>query len=483
MTATTAPAPGKPTGPDRVTHAPSEGDAQTRTLNLKPGHAAIVGLQWGDEGKGKVVDLLTGSTSGGGFDVVARYNGGANAGHSVVVGDTRYALHLIPSGILYPDKLNVLGNGVVADPEQIVNEITGLRDRGIAIADNFLISDRAHVVMPYHKVQDALQEAAFTKGDDDAPGGGGGGAEGIGTTGRGIGPCYADKALRSTAVRMTDLLDPGRLREQLARIVPIKNATLAGLAAYADRPFEPIDVDALIDWLTPLINTLRPHITDTAALLHENIAAGRRVLFEGANATLLDIDHGTYPYVTSSNCSSLGVHTGTGVAGHHVPNVVGIVKAYQTRVGGGPMPTELHDATGDRIRQVGREFGTTTGRPRRCGWLDLVALKYTATVSGATGLAVMLLDVLAGLPQLKVCTAYRLDGQPLTNFPADADVLARVEPVYETLPGFDESVEEVTDFDDLPDAARNYLRFIEDILDVPVVLVSVGPKRSQTIIR
>ena len=458
---------------DRTTPA---SEADTPTLNLKPGHAAVVGLQWGDEGKGKVVDLLTAD-----FDVVARYNGGANAGHSVVVGDTRYALHLIPSGILYPDKLNVLGNGVVADPEQIVREITGLRDRGITIADNFLISDRAHVVMPYHKVQDALQEAAFVKNDveaaDDASGGG------IGTTGRGIGPCYADKALRSTAVRMTDLLHADRLREQLARIVPIKNATLVGLAAYADRPFEPIEVDALIDWLTPLIDTLRPHITDTAALLHQNIADGRRVLFEGANATLLDIDHGTYPYVTSSNCSSLGVHTGTGVAGHHVPNVVGIVKAYQTRVGGGPMPTELHDATGDRIREVGREFGTTTGRPRRCGWLDLVALRYTATVSGATGLAVMLLDVLAGLPEVKVCTAYQLDGHPLTNFPADADVLARVEPVYETLPGFDGALEDVTDFDQLPDAARGYLRFIEEFLNVPVVLVSVGPKRSQTIIR
>jgi len=448
-------------------------------LNLKPGHAAIVGLQWGDEGKGKVVDLLTGLTSGGGFDVVVRYNGGANAGHTVVVEDQKYALHLIPSGILYPDKLNVLGNGVVIDPEQVVKEIIGLRKQNLTLEpQNFVISDRAHVVLPYHKVQDQLQEDAYTVPNalDQT-------VEGIGTTGRGIGPCYADKALRSTAVRMSDLRDFEALRHKLHRIVPIKNATLAALAQYAGKDFEPVEVDALLAWLRPLAECLVPHLADTATLLHQRIAAGQRILFEGANATLLDIDHGTYPYVTSSNCSSLGVHTGTGVAGHHVTNVIGIVKAYQTRVGGGPMPTQLDDATGDRIREVGREYGTTTGRPRRCGWLDLVALKYTATVSGATGMGLMLLDVLAGLPELKVCTGYEIDGKAITNFPADTDDLAKVTPIYHTLPGFAEDVTGCRDYDSLPEAARGYLEFVEDFLGVPIVMVSVGPKRSQSIFR
>lgn len=442
-------------------------------LNLKPGHAAVVGLQWGDEGKGKVVDLLT-----AGFDVVARYNGGANAGHTVVVDDKKYALHLIPSGILYPDKLNVLGNGVVIDPEQVVKEITGLRAQDLKLDQNFLISDRAHVVMPYHKVQDQLQEAAYVMPNalDQT-------IEGIGTTGRGIGPCYADKALRSTAIRMSDLRHFDQLEHKLHRIVPIKNATLAALAQYAGEDFTPIVVDELLAWLRPLAEQLVPHLTDAAGVLHERIRKGERILFEGANATLLDIDHGTYPYVTSSNCSSLGVHTGTGVAGHHVTNVIGIVKAYQTRVGGGPMPTQLDDATGDKIREVGREYGTTTGRPRRCGWLDLVALKYTATVSGATGLSIMLLDVLAGLPELKVCTAYELDGKTVTNFPADIGDLSRVKPVYETLSGFPEDVTECRSYDNLPGAARAYLKFIEDFLGVPIVMVSVGPKRSQSIFR
>ncbi len=459
--------------PEHLPASAAEVQDMIDRLHLKPGHAAVVGLQWGDEGKGKVVDLLT-----AGFDVVARYNGGANAGHTVCVDDKKYALHLIPSGILYPDKLNVLGNGVVIDPEQVVKEINGLREQGLKLDDNFIISDRAHVVLPYHKIQDALQEAAYTRPNamDQS-------VEGIGTTGRGIGPCYADKALRSTAVRMADLRDLGQLEHQLHRIVPIKNATLAALADYADQPYQSILVEDLLAWLRPLSEQLVPHLADTATRLHGCIAKDQRILFEGANATLLDIDHGTYPYVTSSNCSSLGVHTGTGVAGHHVTNVIGIVKAYQTRVGGGPMPTQLDDATGDRIREVGREYGTTTGRPRRCGWLDLVALKYTATVSGATGLAIMLLDVLAGLPELKVCTAYRLDGQTIENFPPDTDVLAQVQPVYETLPGFDQDVTDCTNFDQLPEHAKRYLKFIEDFLATPVVMVSVGPKRSQSIFR
>jgi adenylosuccinate synthase len=443
-------------------------------LGLRPGHATIVGLQWGDEGKGKVVDMLAAE-----FDAVARYNGGANAGHTVVVGDQKYKLHLMPSGILYPGKVNVLGNGVVIDPEQLVSEIVGNRERGLSVDTSTLfISNRAHLVMPYHKTQDRLQEAAYTMPNalDQK-------VEGIGTTGRGIGPCYADKALRSTAIRVNDLLDLDALRHQLHRIVPIKNATLQALATYTGETIEPIDADALLDWLKPLAEVLTPHVADTAGLLHRVTRDEKRILFEGANATLLDIDHGTYPYVTSSNCSSLGAHTGTGVPGHRVGNVIGIVKAYQTRVGGGPMPTELNDATGDRIREVGREYGTTTGRPRRCGWIDLVALKYTASVSGATCLCVMLLDVLADLPELKLCTGYTVDGKTTDDFPACSDDLAKVEPVYETLPGFEGPVSACRSIAELPENAQNYLAFIADYLGVPVVLASVGPKRDETAVK
>jgi len=443
-------------------------------LGLKPGHATIVGLQWGDEGKGKVVDMLAAE-----FDAVARYNGGANAGHTVVVGDQKYKLHLMPSGILYPGKFNVLGNGVVIDPEQLVSEIVGNRERGLKVdTTNLFISNRAHLVLPYHKAQDQLQEAAYIMPNalDQV-------VEGIGTTGRGIGPCYADKALRSTAVRMADLQDLNELRHKLHRIVPIKNATLKALSEYTGDTFEPIDADALLEWLKPLAEVLVPHITNTAGLLHRVTAEDKRILFEGANATLLDIDHGTYPYVTSSNCSSLGAHTGTGVPGHQVPNVIGIVKAYQTRVGGGPMPTQLDDATGDRIREVGHEYGTTTGRPRRCGWIDLVALKYTASVSGATALCVMLLDVLADLPELKLCTGYMIDGKPVDEFPACSDDLSKIEPVYETLPGFEGPVDQCRSIAELPENAQNYLKFISDFLGVPVVLASVGPKRDQSAVR
>lgn len=456
-------------------------DAQPpRRPRLQPGHCAIVGLQWGDEGKGKVTDVFAAandnrdSPHADGFDLVVRYNGGANAGHSLEVGDQRYALHLIPSGILDPDKINVLANGVVIDPHQLAKEIRELRDRGLTIGDNLRISERAHVVMPYHKLQDRLLEAAIARLDGHDP---------IGTTGRGIGPCYADKAIRCTAVRVVDLLDEATLRTKLERIVAIKRPQLEGLASMAGEAMEPLDVCTLIDELRPSVDLLRPHICDTATLLHTAMGEGKRLLFEGANATLLDIDHGTYPFVTSSNCSSLGVHTGAGIPGRLVPNVVGIVKAYSTRVGGGPFPTELHDDIAHRIREVGREYGTTTGRPRRVGWLDLAALRYTAQVSGATALCLMLLDVLAGLDELKLCTAYRVDGETLPGFPADADVLERVEPVYETKPGFAADVAECRRYEDLPDHARRYIRRIEDFVGVPAVMISVGPRRDQTIIR
>ncbi len=439
-------------------------------LQLQAGHSAVVGLQWGDEGKGKIVDLLTAE-----HDLVVRYNGGANAGHSVQVGDQRYALHLIPSGILYGDKLNVLGNGVVIDPAKVLEEIEGLRQRGVTIGNNFRISDRAHVVFPYHKLQDALMEAALSQQRGDG--------SKIGTTGRGIGPAYADKAARSTAVRMGELLDPAKLRDKLRHIVRIKNVMLGALAADCGQAFTPIDADALLLEYTGYGQRLAPFICDTAHLLHQSIDAGQRILFEGANATLLDIDHGTYPFVTSSNCSSLGVHPGTGVPGAQLKRVVGIMKAYSTRVGGGPFPTEQDNDTGNRIREKGREYGTTTGRPRRCGWLDLMAVRYSARISGATALGVMLLDVLAGLPELKICVGYRHQGQTLPCFPADCEVLGALEPVYETLPGFDAEVTACRQYADLPHEARQYLQCIESHVGVPVKIVSVGPRRDQTLLK
>ena len=463
--------------PPETDSAPTASSPSTELLermDLTAGHAAIVGLQWGDEGKGKVVDLLA-----PGFDYIVRYNGGANAGHSVQVGDQRYALHLIPSGILYEDKTNVLGNGVVIDIEQLGIEINQLAERDIQVRDRLRISDRAHVVMPYHKVEDVLFDQAVAQTWNS------GNTEAIGTTGRGIGPCYADKALRSTAIRVADLFDEDRLHDKLTRIVAVKNTVLGALAQRCGQDFEPFDADALFEQTKAHRDLIGSYVCDTAQLLHGAIESDKRLLFEGANATLLDIDHGTYPYVTSSNCSSLGVHTGTGVPGHKVKQVMGIVKAYQTRVGGGPMPTELDDAVGQQIRDRGNEYGTTTGRPRRCGWLDLVALNYTATVSGATGLALMLLDVLAGLEELKVCTAYRdaKTGRTLEAFPADADVLGEVEPVYETLPGFADEIAGCRRMADLPDAARRYIQRIEDHVGVPVVMASVGPRRDETAMR
>lgn len=439
-------------------------------LHIDQGNWAVVGLQWGDEGKGKVVDLLAPR-----FDMVVRYNGGANAGHSVQVGETRYALHLIPSGILYPDKLNVLGNGVVIDPEQLIKEINGLRDRSVTIGANLQISDRAHVVLPYHKEQDRLLEAALSAKRGDG--------KKIGTTGRGIGPCYADKALRATAIRMGELVNEKSLREKLTHVVEIKNTMLAALAEQSGETFEPLDPAAICELALKWGETLRPFIVDATSLVHDSMDEGKRLLFEGANATLLDIDHGTYPFVTSSNCSSLGVHTGTGVPGSKVDGVIGIVKAYQTRVGGGPMPTELFDETGERIREVGKEYGTTTGRPRRCGWLDLVALRYAARISGATVIGLMLLDVLAGLSELKVCTGYKYDGKVLNTVPADSQILDNVEPVYETLEGFEEEVVDCTRYEDLPAAAKAYIARIEAYVGVPVRLVSVGPRRSQTLVK
>jgi adenylosuccinate synthase len=432
-------------------------------------HTAIVGLQWGDEGKGKLVDLLTGS-----HDCIVRYNGGANAGHTVQVGTERYALHLIPSGILYPDKACVIGNGVVVDPEKLLDEITQLRARGVRVGSNLQVSDRAHVVMPYHKGQDAaLEEYLSSKTAHDQ------GNLAIGTTRRGIGPAYADKVRRSTAIRVGDLLDPAYLRSRLHVICTMRTAEIEALGVRT----EPLDPVALADRYAALGEELRPHVVDTVYALHDAIRAGKRLLFEGANASLLDIDHGTFPYVTSSNCSTLGIPAGTGVPGHAIGRVLGIMKAYSTRVGAGPFPTELDDELGQRIRERGREYGTTTGRPRRCGWLDLVAVRYSAMVCGATGIACTLFDVLSGLDEVRLCVGYRLpDGRETHRFVPDAHRLEAVTPIYETLPGWHEDISDARSREDLPANARRYLARVEEIVGVPIQVVSLGPERTQTLV-
>jgi adenylosuccinate synthase len=423
---------------------------------------SVVGLHWGDEGKGKVVDLLTAE-----HDAVVRYNGGANAGHTVVVDGEKYALHLVPSGILYPGKLAVVGNGVVVDPEKLLEEIDGLEARGVS-TDSLVVSSRAHVVAPYHKLEDEVREQILT---------GGSGGVAIGTTKRGIGPCYADKAQRSSAIRVGDLLRPDSLREKLETVCSFKRSRLADIDTG-----DSLEPAALTARLAAVGERLRPRVTDTTYLLHDLLGEGKRVLFEGGNATLLDVDHGTYPFVTSSNCTTLGISTGTGVPGRRLDRVVGIMKAYCTRVGAGPMPTELEDETGELLRERGQEYGTTTGRPRRCGWLDLVATRYSVMVNGVTEVALMLFDVLAGFDELKVCTSYEIDGERTDRFLPDAVDLERVTPVYETFAGFGEEITGAREWDDLPDNARAYVKFVEGFLGVPVTIISVGPGREQTLV-
>lgn len=428
---------------------------------------AVVGLQWGDEGKGKIVDLLAAD-----HDAVVRYNGGANAGHTVVVEGVKYALHLVPSGILYPGKLAIVGNGVVVDPEKLLEEIEGLEARGVS-TESLLVSSRAHVVAPYHKLEDEVRERLLTGGQKNGA---------IGTTKRGIGPCYADKAQRATAIRVGDLLRPESLREKLETVCRFKASRLAGIDAG-----EALDPAALAKRLGAVGERLRPRVTDTTYLLHDLLGEGKRLLFEGGNATLLDVDHGTYPFVTSSNCTALGISTGTGVPGRRLDRVVGIMKAYQTRVGAGPMPTELLDETGDRIRERGREYGTTTGRPRRCGWLDLVSVRYAVMINGATEAALMLFDVLAGFEEIRVCTAYEVERGGKTErterFLPDAVDLEGARPVYESLPGFGEEISAARRWEDLPGNAQRYVEFVERALGVPVTIVSVGPGREQTLRR
>lgn len=431
---------------------------------------AVVGLQWGDEGKGKIVDMLARDHDG-----VVRYNGGANAGHSVVVKGTRYALHLIPSGILYPAKAAVIGNGVVVDPWKLMDELAGLRDRDVDTS-GLVVSSRAHAVLPYHQVEDGLREDllknARRPGETVS-------IQEIGTTRRGIGPAYADKIQRASAVRMADLLRPDVLREKIEIALTLKRPLLREYGGGVQE----ISVADVMKRCEGAATVLAPMIKDTTVLLHGMLDAGKRLLFEGANGTLLDVDHGTYPFVTSSNCGTAGIGSGTGVPLTKVGKIVGVMKAYSTRVGSGPMPTELKDETGDRIRTRGREFGTTTGRPRRVGWLDLVAVRYATRINGVTEIAMTLLDVLAGFDEIRVCTAYNIRGERTEDFVPDAFDLDAARPEFVTLPGFREEISSVRGWNELPAQAKSYISFIESKVGVPLSVVSVGPDREQTIIR
>ncbi|HEY1861948.1 MAG TPA: adenylosuccinate synthase [Gemmataceae bacterium] len=419
----------------------------------------VVGLQWGDEAKGKIVDLLTDR-----HDFVVRYNGGANAGHTIVCNGQTFKFSLLPTGLLRPKIRSVIANGVVVYPPRFLEEVDDLRQAGVTVGDNLAVSDHAHVIFPYHMEEERLNE----QGSDG----------GIGTTGRGIGPCYQDKVGRICGIRVGELLYPDHLRERLRVIVARKNQLLRALSSSA-RVF---DADVVCAEYLGHAERMRPFITDTVRLLHDAIRQGKSVLFEAAQGSLLDVDHGTYPYVTSSNSSVAGVWSGSGVPARQLTKVVGVIKAYTTRVGRGPFPTELHDSVGEQIRKTGREYGTVTGRPRRCGWFDAVATRYTTALAGADELAVMLLDVLSELDELRICTAYELEGKRVEHFPSDSFLLERCKPVYETLPGWRTDVSKMRNQSELPANARRYVDRLSQLLGVPVTIISVGPDRVQTIV-
>ena len=419
---------------------------------------AIVGSQWGDEGKGKVIDYLARQA-----DVVVRGQGGNNAGHTLVVGDKKYALHLIPSGILNPETINIIGNGVVFDPKGFLGEIKKLKDDGID-TKNIKISDRAHIIFPYHKEIDALSESA--RGENK-----------IGTTKKGIGPCYMDKTERS-GIRICDLMDKDIFASKLKQQVDSKNQIIEKIYGGQGFKFEDI-YEEYMDYA----DKIRMYVDDTSVIVYDSIKSGKKVLFEGAQGTLLDLDLGTYPYVTSSHPTSGGFSIGAGIGPNMIKDVVGIVKAYTTRVGEGPFVTELFDETGDKIRTQGNEFGTTTGRPRRCGWFDSVIVRYASRVNGLTSISLMLLDVLTGFDKIKICTSYKLGDKIIKEYPASLEDLGKCEPIYEELDGWNEDICNVESYDDLPQNAKNYIKRIEELVEVSVDMISVGPKRTQTIIR
>ncbi len=426
------------------------------------GSTCVVGLQWGDEAKGKIVDLLCDQ-----HDIVVRYQGGANAGHTVVADGLTYKLSLIPTGILRPGVDCVLGNGVVVHPPALLLEIERLTAQGVDFGGRLLVSDRAHVIMPYHLAEERLTEESSSV------------AEHLGTTRRGIGPCYRDKVGRVHGVRIADLYHPARFREHLNRIVDYKNRLLTAMLP----DFEILDASSIADEYLDYARRLKTYVSDTTTWLGNQLDRDRRLLFEGAQGTLLDVDHGSYPFVTSSNSSTAGIAAGSGVPSRSIDRWIGIVKAYTTRVGGGPFPTEQDNPTGDRIRKAGNEFGTVTGRPRRCGWFDAVAVRHAARVSGTTELAVMLLDVLSGHESIQVATAYEDEsGNRIEAMPASIADLERCRPVYATLRGWNEDLTKCRRWNDLPPAARRYVDFLSELLGLPVSIVSVGPERRQTIL-
>lgn len=414
----------------------------------------LVGSQWGDEGKGKIVDLLSEN-----FEIVTRYQGGANAGHTVEIGDKQYILHLIPSGILRENVICVIGNGVVIDPTALLDEIALLEKNGIKVDGRLFISHNAHLIMPYHKLIDSINERSNNK---------------IGTTGRGIGPCYIDKFARK-GIRIVDLLNKKVLEEKIRKNLEEKNKLLEKI--YDNKG---LDVEEIIEQYLAFDKAIDKYIKDVPAFLNEAIDNRKSVLLEGAQGALLDVDHGTYPYVTSSSPTSGGACTGTGIPPTKISNVIGIVKAYTTRVGNGPFPTELLDEDGEKLRKIGAEFGATTGRPRRCGWFDAMLVRYSAMINGIDSVAITKLDVLSSFDEIKVCTGYKLNGKLIKSYPTDVDRLSGVEPVYESLPGWKSDISNCLSYNDLPDKTKNYLDFISENSGIKIDIIGVGPKRKQT---
>lgn len=419
----------------------------------------VIGAQWGDEGKGKIVDLLSAETN-----YVVRYQGGANAGHTLKFDDTTIVLHLIPSGMFNGSSKCIIGNGVVIDPVALVEELKEVEELGVDLKERLFISNSAHLILPYHKVLDNVKEKSR-------------GSDAIGTTGRGIGPAYVSKVSR-IGIRMNDLLDPEALEIKIKKNLTDINRALVNVY---DEP--PLDADEMMGELESAMETVKPYICNTTEILHKALRNGENILLEGAQGSLLDVDHGTYPYVTSSSPTAGGACTGSGIPPLAITHSMGITKAYCTRVGNGPFPTELDDSAGKKLRKNGQEFGATTGRPRRCGWLDLVALNYAIRLNGMNELTLTKLDVLDDFDTINVCTHYQLDGNESRVFPLDSESVARLQPVYKEFEGWQTSTRNISDFDDLPEKAREYIRFIEEYTGVPFTIISTGPKRSETIIR
>ncbi|MFW6306071.1 MAG: adenylosuccinate synthase [Bacillota bacterium] len=418
----------------------------------------VVGSQWGDEGKGKITNMLAQTA-----DVIVRFGGGNNAGHTVIVGEEKFELHLIPSGILYPEKENVIGNGVVIDPEALVEEMNMVEERGVSL-DNLYISESAHVIMPYHRLLDKVEEER--KGDAK-----------IGTTGKGIGPAYTDKIARR-GIRIIDTLDRDRFFKKLKSTLKYQNLILEKVYNT-----DPMDAEEVMNQYEEFIEKLRPRVKNTATLLEKAYNEEKRIFFEGAQGTLLDVDHGTYPFVTSSNPTAGGVCTGAGVGPTRIDDVIGVAKAYLTRVGEGPFPTELENKLGEYLREKGHEFGVTTGRPRRCGWFDVPIIKHAVRVNGLTEIAITKLDVMTGMEEIKICTAYQYKGKEITEFPLENGMLTECKPIYKTLEGWEKDITGIQEYEKLPEAARKYVGLIEEYAGVPVKIIGTGPEREEAIIR